>query len=84
MNRGGATAITVTWDRTLQAPRSFTWRARRYRIERVLHTWVIDTAWWDERSHISRHYTRVLAEGRVFDLYFDRLRRAWYLEKALN
>jgi hypothetical protein len=84
MSRGRATAIAVTWDPALRAPRSFTWRARRYRIERVLHTWVIDTGWWDERSRVSRRYSRVLAEGRLFDLYFDRLRKAWFLEKTLN
>jgi hypothetical protein len=29
-------------------------------------------------------YVRVAAGGRVFDLCYDRLRKGWFLERALN
>jgi len=63
---------------------SFVWRRRRYRVERVLETWVLETGWWKDEGHVSRAYWRVRAEGRVFDLRYDRLGKTWTLEQALN
>jgi hypothetical protein len=76
--------IAVVWDKRLRRPTLFVWRRRRYRVERVVHTWVVDTGWWDDSVHISRRYCRVRADGRLFDIYFDRLSRAWFLEKTLG
>jgi hypothetical protein len=78
------TPVAVTWDRRRRAPVSFTWRRRRWHVEREVQTWVIDTGWWRDEIRVSRRYSRVLAEGRLFDLYFDRLTKDWFLEKALN
>ena len=47
--------------------------AARYRVERVLETWVLETGWWRDDGHVSRSYWRVRAGGRVVDLRYDRL-----------
>jgi Domain of unknown function (DUF6504) len=81
---GETTPIVVTWNERQRRPVSFLWRRRRYRVERVLETWVLETGWWKDEGHVSRSYWRVRAEGRVFDLRYDRLSKAWALEQALN
>ena len=84
VRKGGATPIAVTWDRVRRVPRSFLWRGRRYRVDDVLARWVVDTGWWNPAIRTSRRYVRVAAEGRVFDLCYDRLRKSWFLVRALN
>lgn len=81
---GAATPLAVSWDERQRHPVSFMWRRRRYRIERVLETWVLETGWWKDDGHVSRSYWRVRAEGRVFDLRYDRVTKAWALEQAFN
>ena len=81
---GAAAPIAVIWDEWQRRPVTFVWRRRRYRIERVLETWVVETGWWKDDGHVSRSYWRVRAEGHVFDLRYDRLAKAWALEQALN
>ena len=76
--------VAVSWNDRQRRPVSFVWRHRRYRVERVLETWVLETGWWKDDGHVSRLYWRVRAEGRVFDLRYDRIGRAWVLEQALN
>jgi hypothetical protein len=83
MSRGSSVPITVSWHPLTRAPRAFTWRARRWRVERVLQRWSIDTGWWNDEIRVDRRYLRVVAEGRVFDLCFDRRERRWYLARAL-
>ncbi|MFA4965724.1 MAG: DUF6504 family protein [Thermoleophilia bacterium] len=79
-----ASPIAVRWDERQHLPSSFVWRRRRYRVERVLETWVVETGWWKVDGPLSRSYWRVRAEGRVFDLRYDRIAKAWALERALN
>jgi hypothetical protein len=81
---GEAAPIVVTWNERQRRPVSFLWRRRRYRVERVLETWILETGWWKDEGHVSCSYWRVRAEGRVFDLRYDRLSKAWALEQALN
>jgi hypothetical protein len=81
---GAAAPIAVAWDERQRRPVTFVWRRRRYRIERVLETWIIETGWWKDDGHVSRSYWRVRAEGRVFDLRYDHLAGAWALEQVLN
>ena len=81
---GRAAPIAVVWDERQRRPVTFVWRRRRYRIERVLETWVLETGWWKDDGHVSRSYWRVRTEGRVFDLRYDRLAKAWALERVLN
>lgn len=80
----GGAPITVSWDDQLRRPITFVWQRRRYRIERVLETWVLETGWWKDDGHVSRSYWRVRAGGRVFDLRYDRLAKSWALEQALS
>ncbi len=81
---GAAAPIAVSWDERQRRPVSFLWRRRRYRVERVLETWVLETGWWKDDGHVSRSYWRVRAEGHVFDLRYDRVTKVWALEQALN
>ena len=75
--------ITVAWRSYTRAPAAFLWHRRRWRIDRVLQRWSIDTGWWSDELHVDRRYLRVVAEGRVFDLFYDRRQRRWLLERAL-
>ncbi len=65
-------------------PVAFVWRRRRYQVERVLETWVLETGWWKDGGHVSRSYWRVRAGGRVVDLRYDRLAKAWALEREIG
>lgn len=81
---GATTPIAVVWDERQRRPVAFVWRRRRHVVERLLETWVVETGWWRDDGHVSRSYWRVRAEGRVFDLCYDRLTKAWTLVRALN
>jgi len=82
--RSADAVIAVVWDPRLRRPASFVWRRRRFRVERVVRTWVITSGWWSEETQVSRHYWRLRAEGRLFDLSFDRIAKVWRLERVLN
>ncbi len=81
---GEAVPVAVSWDERQRRPVAFIWRRRRYHIERVLETWVLETGWWKDEGHVSRSYWRVRAGGRVVDLRYDRLSKAWALERELG
>jgi len=81
---GEAVPVAVSWDERARRPVAFIWRRRKYRVERVLETWVLETGWWRDDGHVSRSYWRVRAGGRVVDLRYDRLTKAWALEKVLS
>jgi len=81
---GEAVPVAVSWDERARRPVAFIWRRRRYQVERVLETWVLETGWWKDEGHVSRSYWRVRAGGRVVDLRYDRLSKAWALERELG
>ena len=81
---GEAVPVAVSWDERARRPVAFIWRRRKYRIERILETWVLETGWWKDDGHVSRSYWRVRAEGRVVDLRYDRLSKSWALERELG
>ena len=81
---GEAVPVAVSWDERARRPVAFIWRRRRYQVERVLETWVLETGWWKDEGHVSRSYWRVRAGGRVVDLRYDRLSKAWALERELS
>jgi hypothetical protein len=76
--------VAVVWDERQRRPVAFVWRRRRYQVERVLETWVVETGWWKDDGHVSRSYWRVRAGGRVLDLRYDRLAKAWALEREVG
>ena len=80
---GEAVPVAVTRDERQRRPVAFIGR-RRYQVERVLETWVLETGWWKDEGHISRSYWRVRAGGRVVDLRYDRLSKAWALEPEIG
>ena len=81
---GEAVPVAVSWDERARRPVAFVWRRRRYRVERVLETWVLETGWWRDDGHVSRSYWRVRAGGRVVDLRYDRLAKMWALEREIG
>ena len=81
---GQVVPVAVSWDERLRRPVAFVWRRRRYRVERVLETWVVETGWWKDDGRVSCWYWRVRAGGRVVDLRYDRLSKAWALERELG
>lgn len=61
-------------------PCEFTWRGARHVIVDVIGRWRIEGRWWDDGR--DREYWRVEARGgAVFDLFHDRRRRRWHLER---
>ena len=51
---GEAVPVAVSWDERARRPVAFVWRRRRYQVERVLETWVLETGWWRDDGHVSR------------------------------
>ena len=76
--------VTVVWSERLRLPIAFVWQHRRRRIERILETWIIETGWWKDDGFVSCSFWRVRAEGRVFELRYNRLTKSWTLERTLN
>jgi Family of unknown function (DUF6504) len=61
-------------------PSVFEWRGRRYEVRDVIGKWRIEGRWWADGR--DREYWRVEARGgAVWDLYFDRQRDRWHLER---
>ena len=79
-----AASIAVSWDRERKTLTAFVWRDRRWRIERIERTWVVETGWWNDELRVNRSYSRVVAEGHWFDLCFDRIRRRGSVDKGMN
>jgi len=75
------TPIAVVWRPLAHGPRAFVWQRRRWRVERVLQRWAVDTGWWNDDVRVDRRYFRVMADGRLFDIYFDRVQRRWFLAR---
>lgn len=81
---GEPVPVAVSWSERQRRPVAFVWRRRHHRVERVLETWVVETGWWKDDGPVSRVYWRVRAGGRVVDLRYDRVSRAWSLERVLS
>jgi len=58
----------------------FEWRGRRYQVVDVSGRWRIEGRWWSDGR--DREYWRVEARGgAVWDLYHDRQRNRWHMER---
>lgn len=61
---------------------TFTWRGRERRTW-ITSSWRLDAHWWDETRATQRIYYRVqTAAGAVYDLYHDRTRNIWALDRC--
>jgi hypothetical protein len=76
--------ITVALDERHSSLVAFTWRRHRWLIDRVERNWVVETGWWSDELKVSRSFSRVVAEGRVFDLCYDHLTRSWSLQRIVS
>ncbi len=54
-------------------PEAFTWRGRRYDVERVERSWALAC----NRGRAGRRYFRVRCSRGTFDLYHDLQANAW-------
>jgi len=67
-------------ERDTGIPSAFEWRGRRYEVADVIGKWRIEGRWWSDGR--DREYWRVEARGgAVWDLYFDRARDRWHMER---
>jgi hypothetical protein len=70
----------VRVERDAGMPAVFEWRGRRYEVVDVIGRWRIEGRWWADGR--DREYWRVEAKGgAVWDLYFDRQRDRWHMER---
>ncbi len=70
----------VRVERDAGLPAAFEWRGRRYEVADVIGKWRIEGRWWSDGR--DREYWRVEARGgAVWDLYFDRQRDLWHMER---
>ncbi len=70
----------VRVERDAGMPAVFEWRGRRYQVVDVIGRWRIEGRWWADGR--DREYWRVEAKGgAVWDLYFDRQRDRWHMER---
>ena len=61
---------------------TFTWRGRERRTW-ITSSWRLDANWWDEAGATHRIYYRVqTVAGAVYDLYHDRTRDIWALDRC--
>ena len=67
-------------ERDAGMPAVFEWRGKRYQVVDVIGKWRIEGRWWADAR--DREYWRVEARGgAVWDLYFDRQRDRWHMER---
>jgi Family of unknown function (DUF6504) len=67
-------------ERDAGMPAAFEWRGSRYDVVDVIGRWRIEGRWWDDGR--DREYWRVEARGgAVWDLYHDRHRDRWHMER---
>jgi hypothetical protein len=70
----------VRVERDAGMPAVFEWRGKRYQVVDVIGKWRIEGRWWADGR--DREYWRVEARGgAVWDLYFDRQRDRWHMER---
>src|SRR5829696_7801575 len=70
----------VRVERDAGMPAAFEWRGTRYEVADVIGKWRIEGRWWSDGR--DREYWRVEARGgAVWDLYFDRQKDIWHMER---
>src|SRR3954471_17465660 len=70
----------VLVERDAGMPAAFEWRGRRYEVADVIGKWRIEGQWGSDGG--DREYWRGGARGgAVWDLYFDRQRDRWHMER---
>ena len=88
-------AIEVTPDRQAQLPISFSWRGRDYDVDQHLASWREGGGWKEKDFHrVLARPSGVFATGdldpdgfmrtvpgAVYDLAFDRIKKAWKLSR---
>jgi hypothetical protein len=88
-------AIEVTPDPDAQLPISFLWRGRRYEVDQHLSSWHEGGGWRERHFHrVLARPAGVFATGEldpdgfmmttpgaVYDLAFDRIKKAWKLSR---
>lgn len=72
--------LSVSLDADKQAPKSFSWRGKVYRVSEVQECWRLAGAWWDGEGE--KTFFRLLTAGGVIcELSFNHASHAWALER---
>jgi hypothetical protein len=72
--------VEVRVEREAGMPSAFVWRGRCYEVADVIGRWRIEGRWWADGR--DREYWRIEARGgSVWDLYHDRQRDRWHMER---
>jgi len=66
---------------------AFVWRQKLYRVEQVLQSWNMSSGLWHKNAK-DRQFSLVAASHNhargVFELYFERLEKQWFLFKVVD
>ena len=75
------------WGDTGEKPQAFVWRGRLYRVQQVIQFWTVNNDWWQKKPE-HRQYSLVEASGNfgagVFELYFEAIKKQWFLSKVMD
>lgn len=77
----GGTPIEVR--REGPRPVSFRWRDRVHRVTYLSDFWRIHTNWWIDDGEVWRDYYQVTTNTKMLcELFYDRLKKEWRLERV--
>ena len=72
--------LSVSLDSGRQAPKTFSWRGKVYRVSEVQECWRLAGAWWDNEGE--KTFFRLRTEsGVICELSFNHGDHAWFLER---
>jgi hypothetical protein len=79
-----AQPIHVETD-SLGSPTRFVWREHRFRLQRIVQHWQVDTDWWSVEGRVYRDcYAATTVEGVLVTFYRDLISDAWFLERVYD
>jgi len=61
-------------------PVRFTWKREVYQISKIINYWVMTGAWWAGESE--KVFYRVQVNHGLFDIYYDRKEKKWYMYRC--
>ena len=72
--------LQVSLDANKQAPKSFSWRGKVYRVSEIQECWRLAGAWWDGEGE--KTFFRLLTDsGTICELAYNHSNHTWGLER---
>lgn len=72
--------LKVSLDAQRQAPKSFSWRGKVYRVSEVQECWRLAGAWWDGEGE-KTFFRLMTGSGAICELAYNHANHAWGLER---